>query len=188
MTKSNLSPWKVRASRIVHHDRWIKLRADDCVTENGVEIAPFYVLENAVTVNVVALDTSDNVLLLRQYRHGAGTISLELPCGRLEPHEHDPIAAAARELLEETGYAASRMSPVARLSPNAANHTGWAHIILAENVTQIQAPQPEPSEDLEIQITPYHEAVQLAMSGAIIQAMHVAGLLIALRAAGKISL
>ena len=106
----------------------------------------------------------------------------------MEPHEQNPLDAAARELLEETGYAAERMSIVASLSPNAANHSGLAHVILAENVVPIRAPEPEPAEVLELQLTPYREAVELAMSGAIMQSIHVAVLVMALRAAGKITL
>lgn len=86
----------------VLRDRWISVHADDCVTAEGVEISPYYVLEYPDWVNVVALDEYDHVLLIRQYRHGLGRISLELPCGGAEPGE-STLDAARRELLEETG-------------------------------------------------------------------------------------
>jgi 8-oxo-dGDP phosphatase len=188
MTKSRLRPWKVRASRHVHRDRWVSLRADDCLTEDGVEIAPFYVLENTNTVHIIAIDPHDNVILTRQYRHGMGVISLELPCGRMETHEDDPLETAARELLEETGYAAKRMTLVASLSPNPANHAGLAHFILAEGAVQVQPPQSEPTEVIEVLLTPCREAIELALGGAIVQSIHVGALIMSLRAAGKINL
>ena len=69
---SRLQPWTVRSSRRVLHDRWISVRADDCVTAEGAEVSPFYVLEYPDWVNVVALDDENHVLLVRQYRHGLG--------------------------------------------------------------------------------------------------------------------
>ena len=64
--------WRVTGSRYVHKDRWIAVRADDCVTEDGVSVAPYYVLEYPDWVEIVALDADDNLLLVRQYRHGVG--------------------------------------------------------------------------------------------------------------------
>jgi 8-oxo-dGTP pyrophosphatase MutT (NUDIX family) len=188
MTRKLLQPWKVQATRYVHRDRWISLRADDCVTADGVEIAPYYVVERGDTVHIVAIDADDNVILTRQYRHGIGAVSLELPSGRMEDHERDPVQTAARELLEETGYAAAQMTLLASLSSDAANRSGLAHFILAEKVSQIQRPQPDPTEVIEVQPTSYRHAIDLALSGAIVQALHVSALIIALRSAGKLNL
>jgi 8-oxo-dGTP pyrophosphatase MutT (NUDIX family) len=82
--------WRVTASRYIHKDRWIALRADDCVTDDGVPVAPYYVLEYPDWVEVVALDADDNVLLVRQYRHGMGDFSIELPAGGMDPGDTDP--------------------------------------------------------------------------------------------------
>src|SRR4051794_32365072 len=60
-------PWTVKNSRDVIRDRWVKLRADDCVTAEGVEIAPYYVLEYPDWVHVVALDDEDHIILVEQY-------------------------------------------------------------------------------------------------------------------------
>ena len=67
------------ASGIIHHDRWISLRADDCVSDEGVAFAPWYVLENPDWVQVVAVTDAQAVVLIEQYRHGRAIISLELP-------------------------------------------------------------------------------------------------------------
>ena len=77
--------WQVRRSRYVLEDRWIRVRADDCVTPRGTEISPFYVLEYRDFAQVVATDEEDRVVLVRLYRHGRGEVSLELPGGIMNP-------------------------------------------------------------------------------------------------------
>lgn len=108
-------------SRYVHKDRWIAVRADDCVTEDGVSVAPYYVLEYPDWVEIVALDADDNLLLVRQYRHGIADFSIELPAGGMDPSGADPCTAAARELLEETGCAGD-MVWVGEARRNASTH------------------------------------------------------------------
>ena len=168
-------------------DRWISVRADDCVTAEGVEISPFYVLEYPDWVNVVALDAEDRLLLVRQYRHGAGRIFLGLPAGQIEAGE-PVLEAAARELLEETGYGnAGQMTLVASLTANAANNNNSCHTVLAQNVSPVCAPQEDATELIEVVRVPYREALDLTLNGALGQTT-VASLVLALRAARKISL
>lgn len=175
--------WRVTASRHVHKDRWISLRADDCVTDDGVEIAPFYVLEYPDWVHVVALDPDDNVLLVRQYRHGLGDLSLEIPAGGMNAGETDPLAAAARELLEETGCAGT-LSLVGVTTPNPATHANRIHTILARDVVQVAAPSDDPTERIEPLWTPAAEVLRLALSGQMVASIQVASLLTALARAG----
>ena len=64
-TASALRPWRVQASRLALVDRWIRVRADDCLTAEGVEVAPFYVLEYPDWVHVVAVSPDQQILLIR---------------------------------------------------------------------------------------------------------------------------
>ena len=84
---TNLKPWEVTGSRYVVEDRWMRLRADDCRTASGVVVAPYYVQESADWVHVAAFDEEKRLLVTRQYRHGTGKISTELPCGVMEEGE-----------------------------------------------------------------------------------------------------
>ncbi len=184
---SRVKPWTVRGTRYLIRERWLTARVDDCVTPSGIP-ADYYVLEYPDWANVVALDGEDHIILVRQYRHAFGDVSLELPCGVIEPGE-TPIEGAARELLEETGYGdASRLTLVASLSPNTATHTNLSHAVLAEGVSLIGAPADDGVEVLDVERVPYRKALELATSGAIMQAAHVAALILGLRAAGKIEL
>jgi 8-oxo-dGTP pyrophosphatase MutT (NUDIX family) len=175
--------WRVTASRYIHKDRWIAVRADDCLTEDGVEIAPYYVLEYLDWVEVVALDAANNVLLIRQYRHAMGGFTIELPAGGMESTDTDPRVAGARELLEETGCAGA-LSYVGESRPNAGTHTNRVHTLLARDVVQIADPKDDPTERIERFWVPAAEAVRMALAGELTVAMHVASLLRGLTQAG----
>ncbi len=185
---SRVKPWKVRHSRYLLKERFATVRADTCVTQDGVEVPSYYVLEYPGWVNVVALDVEDHVLLVRQYRHALGDISLELPGGCMDENE-TPIEAGSRELLEETGYGdASRLTLVASHSPNTATHANLIHTVLIEGVSALGVQQDDGVEVLEIERVHYRRALSLTLSGVIMQSTHVASLVLALRAAGKIDL
>jgi 8-oxo-dGTP pyrophosphatase MutT (NUDIX family) len=143
-----IKAWRTLNSREVLRDRWISLRADDCVTADGLEISPYYVLDYPDWVHVVALDPLDRVLLIRQYRHGAGIVSVELPAGGVEPSDADILTAGARELAEEAGYG-GRVSLVGVNSPNPANHSNRIHTVLARDIALMGAPQKIPFEKIE---------------------------------------
>jgi 8-oxo-dGTP pyrophosphatase MutT (NUDIX family) len=160
-------------------------RADDCLTVEGARIAPFYVLEYPDWVQVVDLDDEDHVLLVEQYRHGLGLASLELPAGGVEPADAGPLQAAARELLEETGFTASDWRYIGALSPNAASHNNRTHIVLALGARPEQGPEDNPAERMNIIRLPAAEVIGRVMAGEIVQAMHVASLAMALTAVGK---
>lgn len=179
--------WRVTASRYIHRDRWISVRADDCVTDEGAVIAPYYVLEYPDWVEVVALDADNNVLLVRQYRHALGDISTELPAGGMEPHDVDPCLAAARELLEETGCA-GRFTLVGESRPNAGTHTNRTHVVLARDVLRVSEPVNDPTERIESFWVTAGEAVRMALAGEITIGMQAAALLRGLAAAGVVKI
>ncbi len=175
-----ITPWTVTSSEHLVDDRWLKLRADHCLTAEGVEIAPYYVMEYPDWVQIVALDDQGQVVLVEQYRHGVGLNLLELPAGAVDPDDADALATGARELMEETGYTSDDWRYIARLSPNPASHTNYCHVVLATNARPTHQPIDDPAERLNLIRMPVDEVVQLAASGGIVQAMHVAALCLAL--------
>jgi 8-oxo-dGTP pyrophosphatase MutT (NUDIX family) len=176
--------WQVNRSRIVFRDRWVSLRADDCVTPSGVEISPFYVLEYPDWVHVVALDAENHVILVQQYRHGFGGITLELPGGMMDTQDGDPVTTAARELAEETGYTAGAFRLLASLSPNPATHTNRLHVVLGESVQLTKEPAMDVEENIVVVRMPALEALQMALRGDMVHAQHIGLLAIGLNAAG----
>ena len=178
------TPWTVTSSRIVHRDRWVRLRADNCVSDEGIAFAPWYVIEQRDWVQVVAVTDAHEVVLIEQYRHGRGIISLELPTGVLDGPDEAPIAAGQRELAEETGFTARDWRLLASIPVNPANHDNLTHIVLATGAALTGAPADDPHERIRARLRPAAEVVALARSGGITQSMHVAGLALGLTELG----
>ena len=182
---SPIRPWRTKSSRRLLHDQWLTVRADDCVTADGVEISPYYVIEYPDWAVVVALDSDDNLVLVEQYRHALGVVSLELPGGGVDADDADPVAAAARELREETGFVAKRWQYVGRLAANPASQTNLCHIVLAFDAVQVAGPLVDPKEEIHVLRMPVRDVITLALEGRIVQSIHVAALTMALHKAGK---
>jgi 8-oxo-dGDP phosphatase len=188
MGETSHKSWRVRSSEYIHQDKWIAVRADDCVTPAGVEVAPFYVLEYPDWVHIIALDPHDNLILVQQYRHGVACMSTEVPAGRMDADDESPLTAAARELAEETGYVSDDLKLIATMSPNPATHANHIHVVLALNAQAKTTAAPDPAEDLTIRIIPYREALQMIVAGTFVHAPQIASLLLALARAGKVNL
>lgn len=142
MTPEGLSapePWKIISSRTIVADRWIRLRADDCVDAAGRTISPFYILEPSEWISVLAVDLDGAAIVVEEYRHGAGIIALGTIGGAVESGEQ-PRDAAERELLEETGYVAGEIIDLGATWANFGNHTNRVHHFLARGCT-LQAAQ-----------------------------------------------
>ena len=119
--------WRVASEWTVHQDRWIHVVAQSCIDRRGHVIEPYYLLNYPDWVHVVCLDEEARVCTVRQYRQGCGRTLVELPGGVVEAGE-DPLAAAKRELLEETGIIAENWELLATASPNPATHTNQVHV------------------------------------------------------------
>ena len=134
--------------------------------------APFeaVVIESADWVNVIALTPADEVVMVRQFRFGTGDVTLEIPGGIVDPGE-SPIAAAARELREETDYAAERLTPLGSIAPNPAFQRNRLHSFLAEGCLEVGELQPDAGEDLEVVLQPRVQIPRLLASGAINHAL-----------------
>ena len=90
------------------------------------------------------------MILIRQYRHAAGQFLLELPAGRIEPEEA-PLAAAKREMVEETGFRAKKWTMLVKYFASPGFLGEWMQIYLARELTAGQA---KPEEDEHIELVP----------------------------------
>lgn len=122
------------------------------------------------SVVVLALDDrakpdDPDVMLIRQYRHAAGQYLLELPAGRIDVGEK-PLAAAKREMIEETGFRAKRWTPLARYFASPGFLCEWMQIFLAEQITEGET-TPEEDERIELVRTPLSKALEMVGAGKI---------------------
>jgi ADP-ribose pyrophosphatase len=136
------------------------------------------IVQHPGSIVVLAVDDSSRpprVLLERQYRHAAGARLWELPAGSLDPGEN-PLIGAKRELLEETGYTASKWRKALFFYVSPGFLTESMQIYLASGLRKGVA-QPEEDERIAIRFFPLKQAVAMASSGKIVDAKTVAGLL-----------
>lgn len=170
-------PWRVLDSQYESRKFWYTVRRDRVQLPNGRVIAEYWINEYLPWVNVVAVTSDDQVLMVRQYRHGSGAVHFEIPAGTTDVTDTDLESAARRELLEETGYGAGRWSPLMTLSANPALQNNLTYTFLAEGVVPMQAADPGGTEDLRLHAIPVSEIEALIDGGDLIQSLHVAPLL-----------
>jgi 8-oxo-dGTP pyrophosphatase MutT (NUDIX family) len=162
-----------------------RLRRDRAEHPETGHVGDYFVLENPDWVNVVALTPAREILLVRQWRHGTGTVELELPAGLIEPGE-SPLDAAARELREETGHAPARCSLLGEVAPNAAFQRNTCFTVLAEGCVPDGPTRFDAGEDIELVVEPVARLPALLRGGHFRNAMVHIGLLWWLESQGRV--
>ncbi|NDJ77775.1 MAG: NUDIX hydrolase [Chloroflexi bacterium] len=144
-----MQTWRVlNRTVLLDASPWLRVSCEHVHLPNGHEIPDFYRVEMPEWAQVFAVDEHQRVMMIEQYKHGPGVMSLELPAGYLDAGE-DPATAARRELLEETGLEASAWRYLGRYFVDGNRGCGTAHIFLALGARQVIAPQREASELIE---------------------------------------
>ena len=171
--------WKTLSSKYVHKGPWATLRTDKCEMPGGHIVEDYYVLEYNNWVNAVALTNEGNVIMVKQYRHAAGIVSLEIPGGVIDDGE-EPEHAIRRELLEETGYQFKNLELlcVAYANPSTANNHTYCY--LATGGVKVQEQQLDEQEELVVETYTVAGVKQLLADNKIAQALHCTGLFYAL--------
>lgn len=160
---------------LVHYKVFDVVKARRRSPRTGLDLG-FFLIRTPDWVNVVALTTRDELLLVRQFRHGTRELSLEIPGGLIDPHEDDPADAARRELREETGYEAGELRPLGVMTPNPAIFGNRCHTYLATGCRPAGQLLQDQGEDIEVVVVPAARVPELVQNGEIHHALVLAAL------------
>ncbi|NQT56858.1 MAG: NUDIX hydrolase [Desulfobacteraceae bacterium] len=159
-------PWKLISSKQGKSYRIFSLRTDRAISPRTGHEHDFFVLESSSWINVIPLTPQNQVVLIRQYRHGIREVALEIPGGLVETHD-TPVEAAKRELSEETGYKASKMIFLGSVHPNPAIQNNQCFTFLAKDVFIAGEQHQDEKEDIEVLLRPLTEIPRLIREGEI---------------------
>jgi ADP-ribose pyrophosphatase len=181
---------KVLSSKVAYKGKVFSVFSDKVEEPNGL-IHTRDVIRHNGSVVILAVDESKSkkdpdIILERQYRHAAGQLLIELPAGRIEPGE-SPLAAAKREMIEETGYRAKRWTLLTKYFASPGFLGEWMQIYLARDIREGTA-TPEPDEHIEVFRMRLSEALALVAANKIHDGKTLIGLLLydAGRRAGRL--
>lgn len=133
------------------------------------------VLESVDWVNVVALDTQGRSLMIRQFRFGVGYNTLETPGGMVDPGE-DSKTAAARELLEETGYSSENWRYLGAVEPNPAFHNHICHHWLATDIALTKPQDLGAGEAIKLEFMSQAQVREAVVGGELKHALALSAL------------
>lgn len=161
-------------SKVVHDGNAVTFRVDTVRLPNG-KTATREFMDHPGAVGVVPLLPGGRVVMVRQYRHPVRKVTLELPAGKLDKGER-PLPCVRRELAEETGYTARRITPLIRYWPTPAFANEVLHLYVAEGL-KAGTMHADEDEFLECVTLPFRKAVDLVRRGEIQDSKTVVGLL-----------
>jgi ADP-ribose pyrophosphatase len=172
-------PWTTRSTREVFRNKWISVREDEAVMPDG-RTTPYGVVTLGRAVGVLPFLPDGRVIMVRQYRYVAReNHRWEMPTGGLHSGE-DPEDGARRELREEIGYTAGRLTPIATFHSSKSVVDEVCYLFLGHELIPAAA-VPDETEDLEIAALPFDEVLDLVVRSEIRDAMTVIAVLHAAR-------
>ncbi|MBB6611168.1 NUDIX hydrolase [Pontibacter sp. Tf4] len=183
-TKDKIQPWKTLKSEMVVDEKWYRLRRDEVELPNGVVLDDYYVSVRPDVVLTFPVTDDGQVIFVRQYKHAAGNVFIELPGGVIDDHEQNPAEAARRELLEETGYTSDNMELLLEVIDNPTKDTNKIYFYLARNAYKVAEQNLDETENIEVLHVPVKEVEQMVLSGSIHVSGSVALCLLALKKLG----
>jgi len=180
MAKNVIRKWKTLESELVFDHRWYKVCRETVEIHSGQTVDDYLMGVFNDIVLIVAVTRDERIVLVRQYKHGAGKILLEVPAGYIDDNEN-PLRAAKRELLEETGFVSSRWKKIGILYSNPTKiRGGRIYLFLARNIERASEQNQDVTENIEISLCSKERTTKLIAENKIKVAGSIAGLLLAL--------
>ncbi len=168
-----LQPWEQLGSDLVVDDRWYRLRRDTVRLPSGRVLDDYFVSERPDNVVVFAITPDDCVVFVRQWKQGRRAFLTELPGGICDPGE-EPAATAARELLEETGYACDEFRELGRFEPDPSKNTNVVVAFAGSGARRVAEPRFDDQEEIEVLLLPVEGLKDAVRAGELTSAGTVA--------------
>ena len=170
---SKIKPWQRLDSETVYSCRIFSLQKNTSRSPRTGKTHDFFVLDSTEWVNIIPVTPNEEVVLIRQYRHGTDDITLEIPGGMVDQEDVSPLHAARREMQEETGYDSDDIIPLGAIHPNPAIQGNRCHSFLARNVEKICEPSFDTTEETEVTLVPVSDLPEIVRKGLITHALVV---------------
>ncbi len=172
-----LKKWQTNSEKNIGNFRIFQLNSAQRINPSNQKIGEFYCLKSPNWVNIMPITKDNKIVFVKQYRHGSDSITIELPAGIIEPNE-EPIAAARRECVEETGYE-SNLSPefLGTILPNPAFMNNNCYCYFWKDCERKFEQSLDEFEDIEVLLLSVEETKDKIKSGEINHSLAVCNLL-----------
>lgn len=174
--QKDIQPWETVSTEYLIRRPWLTARRDVLRMPDGTIVPEYYVLEYPTWINIIAITTDGQFVLVRQYRHGLGIVEYELCAGVMDPTDASPLEAAKRELLEETGYAGGIWTEYTTLSANPGSQNNISHTFIAKGVERVSGQHLDETEEITIHLFTQEQLIDLLRKDQLKQALMVAPL------------
>ncbi len=177
---TNLKKWTILDSQWVINNQWCKVRQDKIQLPNGTIIDDFFVNVRPEIVLILAITPQQEVIFVRQYRHGSNQILLELPAGTFNESQESSLNAAKREFQEETGYSSDNFIFLGQLYENPIKDQQKIYLYLALDAIKTSEQELDITEEIEVVLIPLKEIQAKIIQGEICVAGTIAAIYLGL--------
>ncbi|MBV1878117.1 MAG: NUDIX hydrolase [Pseudomonadales bacterium] len=171
----SIKPWQRQSSKQLVDCKIFTVNESVSISPETAKAHNFYFINSTDWVNLVPVTANNELVCIRQYRHGFENITLEIPGGMVDPGE-SPAIAAVRECLEETGYEATEVESLGVLNPNPAIFNNRLHTYIARDVHCVADINNTSTEHTEVELIPLPVVKDKLMAGEINHALVAASL------------
>ncbi len=164
---------KLISSERIYEGAILNLRRDTVTAAGGQAYRE--IIEHNGAVAVVPVTDDGKIVMVEQYRYPMGRVILEIPAGKIDKGETDPLGAAERELKEETGYTAEKLVYLGKISPSVAYTEEIIHLYAAIGLTPGET-EFDTDEALDIIEYEFKDIYEMAASGKLVDAKTIAAI------------
>ncbi|PIR55028.1 hypothetical protein COU74_04830 [Candidatus Peregrinibacteria bacterium CG10_big_fil_rev_8_21_14_0_10_36_19] len=169
--------WKNLSTEKILETPYFSIEKNKVQKSDGKIVDPFYVIRRPNVVTIAPLTENNEVILIKQYRHGINLEAYEIPAGHVEKDEN-PLDAAHRELLEETGYNSKELIMINESYSSVGILDNKNFFYIAQNCKKTHEQNLDESEEIEVEIFKIKEAMQMIKDGKIKDMASITGLLL----------